>query len=453
VVFGWIDERIFMKGIVGIRRENIDITERRAPLTPNQVQQLTQAKNIEVIVEPSKSRIFSDDAYRQAGAKLSDDLSRCNIIFGVKEVPNPDLIPGAVYCYFSHTIKGQPHNMPMLKRVLDIRNTLIDYECVQDGEGRRLIFFGKFAGFAGMINSLWTLGLRLASHGLVNPFSTIKQAMDYDTLDEVRDKLARVGDKIRENGLPEALAPFICGFTGYGHVSQGAQEIFDILPNEEIKAAELSNFTKKNQFSNKKLYKVVFSEQDMFRPIESGNPFNLQEYYNFPEKYHSIFEQYIPYLGMVINGIFWAPQYPRLITKDFLRNYFQQKKEMPLMVIGDITCDIEGSIECTVKATNSENPVYVYHPTTESVQDGYEGEGIVILAVDKLPSELPKEATQFFGSALLPHIPELARTDFSQKFGDLNLSASFKQAIIAHQGSLTSAYEYLSDYIKPKSKG
>jgi alpha-aminoadipic semialdehyde synthase len=115
VVFGWIDERIFMKGIVGIRRENIDITERRAPLTPNQVQQLTQAKNIEVIVEPSKSRIFSDDAYRQAGAKLSDDLSRCNIIFGVKEVPNPDLIPGAVYCYFSHTIKGQLHNMLMLK--------------------------------------------------------------------------------------------------------------------------------------------------------------------------------------------------------------------------------------------------------------------------------------------------------------------------------------------------
>jgi len=451
--FGWKVERDFMRGVVGIRRENADLTERRAPLTPDQVKHLIQSENLKILVEPSENRIFPDTAYQEAGATITSDLSECNIIFGVKEIPTSDLAPGAVYCYFSHTIKGQSHNMPMLKRVLDLRNTLIDYECVQDEEGKRLIFFGKFAGYAGMIDSFWALGLRLVSQGISNPFTTIKQAVRYDNLREIREAFAVLADTIRTEGLPQDLVPLVCGFTGYGHVSQGAQEIFDLLPHDELKPSELPNFIENGEYSRHRLYKVVFKEADMFQPIEANDSFNLQDYYNYPEKYRSSFQQYIPYLSMIINGIFWAPQYPRLVTRDFLKNYYSTNKEMKLRIIGDITCDIEGSIECTVKATNSENPIYVYNPNSGDIKDGNDGEGIVVLAVDKLPSELPKEATLSFGNSLLPYIPELARANFIKNFEDLNVPAPFKQAILAHQGKLTPDYRYLIELMKAESKG
>lgn len=179
-----------------------------------------------------------------------------------------------------------------------------------------------------------------------------------------------------------------------------------------------------------------------------GNRFVLNDYYSYPEKYESVFESYLPYLTVLVNGIYWEPKYPRLVTKAGLRKLFQTEGKPRLRVIGDITCDIEGSIECTLKATNSANPIYVYDPFKETIQDGWQGNGLVVLAVDKLPSELPREASEAFGDALLPFVPQLAAVDFLRPFDQLELPDAFRNALIAHNGQLTPEYKYLKKFIK-----
>jgi len=436
-----------MQGVIGIRHENKDITERRTPLNPDHVKRLIEEYKIQVKLEPSDTRIYSDTEYAAVGAIITSDLSGCNIIFGVKEIPTSDLIPQQAYCFFSHTIKGQSFNMPMLKRILDLKDTLLDYERVTDERGRRLIFFGKYAGYAGMINSLWALGLRLQWEDGQNSFQIIKQVMSYPGLDEARLAVKKAGQLISENGLPDHLVPFICGFAGYGHVSQGAQEIFDLMPVEQIEASQLDNFIRTGNYRNDKVYKVVFKEVDLVNR-KDGNRFQLQDYYDYPEHYLGAFSDYLPHLTMLINGIYWEPRYPRLITKSYLKTLFKKGQKPRLRVIGDITCDVDGSIESTVKATNSLNPIYVYDPVSEKVTDGHEGHGIVMMAVDKLPSELPREASNMFGDALIPYIAGLARTDFNQSFDILDTSDEFRGAIIAHQGRLAPDYQYLKEYIR-----
>ncbi len=433
---------------IGIRKEDKDTTEKRAPLTPAHVEKLIREFQVEVVVEPSPQRIFSDSEYRQAGAIISDDLGDCNIIFGVKEIPSHNFLPKHTYCFFSHTIKGQDYNMPMLKRMLDLRDTLIDYEKVTDENGRRLIFFGRFAGYAGMIDTLWAFGQRLKWEKIDTPFAEIKQALNYPSLEAAKQAVREVGEKIARDGIPNALLPLICGFAGYGQVSQGAQEIFDLLPVEEIPAQELAAFVQKGDFSPNKVYKVVFKESDMVRPKNPQDAFELQDYYRHPEKYQGRFEEYLPYLTILVNGIYWEPKYPRLVTKRYLKQMFADGKQPRLRVIGDITCDIEGSIECNLKATKSTNPIYVYDPQKETIRDGYEGHGPVVLAVDKLPSELPREASATFGEALLPFVPALAKADYNVPFPQLDIPPEFKRAVIAHDGQLTPDYKYLKEFLK-----
>jgi len=438
-----------MIGKIGIRKENKDITEKRAPLTPDQVKELIDKYSLQVVVEPADNRIFKNEEYQQAGAQISNNLKDCNIIFGVKEIPIPDFIPGNAYCFFSHTIKGQSYNMPMLKRILDLRNTLLDYEKVTDENGKRIIFFGKFAGYAGMIDTLWAFGQRLKWEGFETPFAEIKQALHYTSLEEAKNTIRLVGEKILKDGLPHELTPLICGFTGYGQVSQGAQEIFDLLPVQTITVAQLKRLPKAASKSKNLLFKVVFKEEDMVEPINSAEAFNLHEYYENPSKFRSKFANYIPYLTILINGIYWEPRYPRLLTKAYLKKFYQEQSDQKLKIIGDISCDIEGSIECTVKTTNSQNPVYVYDPLKDQTVDGWVGNGPVILAVDKLPAELPREASTSFGKALLPFVPALAKTNFNLPYSQLNLPDEFKKAVIAHQGFLTPPYKYLQKFISP----
>ena len=433
---------------IGIRQENKDTTEKRAPLTPRQVRQLIEKDGLQVVVEPASNRIFGDQEYQDAGATISRDLSDCNIIFGVKEIPIPDFLPKQHYCFFSHTIKGQTYNMPMLKYILDLRTTLIDYEKVTDSQGRRLIFFGRFAGYAGMIDSLWAFGQRLQWEGIATPFSDIRQALHYHSLTEAKESVRAVGERIKAEGLPASLTPLTCGFAGYGHVSQGAQEIFDLLPVETILPGELEQFMKNENYTDKRVYKVVFKESDIVTPKSETAQFELQDYYDHPEKYIGRFESYLPHLTLLINGIYWEPRYPKLVTIKYLRRLFESGQISRLRVIGDITCDVEGSIECNLKATNSENPIYVYDPIQETIKDGYEGNGVVVLAVDKLPSELPREASQSFGEALLPFVPELASCNFGLPYEKLNIPAEFRRAVIAHYGFLTPDFKYLEKYIK-----
>jgi len=430
--------------MLGIRREDKNQWERRVPLTPSHLKELKEKHGIDSIVQTSPIRVFTDEEYETSGIAIQEDMSSCPVVFAVKEIPVDFFESGKTYVFFSHTFKGQKYNMFMLKKMMDLGCTLIDYEKIADKHGRRLVFFGRFAGLAGMVDTLWAFGQRLKSKGINSPFNEIKQTIHYKNhLGEIKEHLKNIGKKIEQQGIPESLTPLIVGFAGYGNVSKGAQEILDILPIKEISPKEIK-MVYENPLKNR-IYKVVFKEEDMVEPISSDDSFDLQDYYNHPEKYQSIFERYIPDLTILMNCIYWSNKYPRLITKDFVKNY--AKANLRLQVIGDISIDINGAIEFTEKATSPGNPVFVYDPSTDSIRDGYEGDGIVIMGVDNLPCELPKESSQAFSKSLLPFVPDIAKADFSGDFESLTLPFEIKNAVILHRGKLTPNYQYINKFL------
>ncbi|MDO9577767.1 MAG: hypothetical protein Q7J16_07775, partial [Candidatus Cloacimonadales bacterium] len=261
---------------IGIRREDKNEYEARVPLIPEHIRSLLNQFPVKFYIQPSAIRAFTDSEYRQAGAIVREDLSECDIVFAVKEIPVDFFLPENKYVFFSHTIKGQPYNMPLLKRMVDLKTTLIDYEKIADENGNRLVFFGRFAGIAGMIDSFWALGKRLENEGFKTVFSELKQALNYPGLESIIAAYSEQAKTLSQEGLPETLTPLIFGFTGYGNVSCGAQEIFDLFPHIEIHPEELAEFYQKGKFSKKHLYKVVFKEKHLVKPKNSNSEFNLQ---------------------------------------------------------------------------------------------------------------------------------------------------------------------------------
>jgi alpha-aminoadipic semialdehyde synthase len=435
-----------MSNYIGIRHEDKYALERRAPLTPRHVQRLVKQKKLDIVVQGSPKRIFSDEEYTQAGAKISKDLKKCSVIFGVKEIPLDQFEPGKTYVFFAHVIKGQPYNMPMLKRMMELRCNLIDYERVVDEQGKRLIFFGHHAGMAGMINSFWALGLRLKEYGYVSRLLGIREARHYHSLKEAKDDISAIGQLIAEDGIPHPLRPFVIGFTGYGNVSRGAQEICGLLPVKEISAEKLMGLHHRKKLPDNIVYKVVFREQDMYEHL-NGHPFDLHDYYTNPQNYRSVFEKYIPFLSLLINCVYWDKRYPKLITRDYLEKAFRKGRPR-LTVIGDISCDVEGSVECNLKPTEIDDPVYVYNPFTREIRMGHTGEGMLVMAVDILPAELPRDSSEDFGDVLVNFIKPIADADFDEPFEDLDLPRAIKKGLILHNGELTPDYMYLEQFIK-----
>lgn len=436
-----------VKTLIGIRREDKNPWERRAPLIPAHARELMREYPIEVWVQPSAIRIFQDEDYRREGVILSEDLTACPIVLAVKEIPLEFFREERVYVFFSHTIKGQPHNMPMLKRMMNLRCTLIDYERIVDEQGRRLVFFGRQAGQAGMIDTLWALGQRLQAEGIDSPFASIRKTIDYASLVEAKESIQKAGWEIHHQGMDSSPIPLVFGFAGYGHVSQGAQEIFDLLPFEEIAPARLREMFKKKTFFENRVYKTVFKEEDMVEPKTRGHPFNLQEYYDHPEKYRPVLAKYIPYLTVLINAIFWSPRYPRFVTKKFLKTHYLGSERPRLRVIGDISCDVNGGVECTVKCTTPSDPVFTYDLEKDEARDGLKGRGPVIMAVDNLPAEIALESSVFFSQTLRPFIPAIAAADYVRNFSQCLLPPPLKKAVILFRGDLAPDYEYIREFI------
>lgn len=431
---------MIMKKSIGIRHEDKYLLERRVALVPKDIKQLITDKNIKFYVESSQKRIFGDNEFEEVGAYVGTKIDNADVIMGVKEIPIEKIIDNKTYIFFSHVIKGQKYNMPMLQKLIDLKCSLIDYEKITDENGRRMIFFGRFAGLAGMINTLWSLGERYKKNGINTPFMNIKQAHTYNSLQEAINDVKLTAEDIKQNGLPDEILPFITAFTGYGNVGKGAWEIFDLLPHKLIRPVEI--FTAKPE--KHLLYKVVFKEEDLVDRIEGD--FNLQHYYTNPEEYKDKFAQYLPYLNCLVNGMYWDERYPRIVTKDKL-NELYSSDNLRLCVIGDITCDPNGSIECTHKGTEIEDPVFVYSPKTYDYKMGFEGDGVLVMAVDILPSELPRESSEAFSAALLEFIPNIVETDFSMDFNEIKLLQPIKNALILLNGKLTPDYEYLSELL------
>ena len=434
-----------MKHKIGIRYEDKYLMEKRVPLVPLHVKQLVE-QGIEVQVVPSEKRIFKDDEYKAVGARMMPEPLDADVILGVKEMPLAYFQTKKTYIFFSHTIKGQVYNMPLLRNMMESKINLIDYERIVDEKGRRLIFFGHFAGLAGTINSLWSLGERMKRKGIETPFLKLKQTHNYNSLEEAKAVIKEVGIDIAENGLPEVLTPFVVGITGYGNVSKGAQEILELLPVKEISPADLLALRKNTDLPNNVIYKVVFKEEHLSVPKDKNKAFDLQEYYQHPERFTGVFEKYLPHLNVLMNCMYWDDRYPRIVTKDYLEKVWE-KGEIHLEVIGDVTCDPDGSVEITHMGTAIEDPVFVYHPLQRDAKMGFDGEGILVMAVDILPSELPRESSQAFSDALIRFLPDLLKTDFEVPFEKLNMPAPLKSALILHHGRLTPDYQYLKNHI------
>ncbi|KAJ7522374.1 hypothetical protein O6H91_18G008500 [Diphasiastrum complanatum] len=456
------DTAIRGNGVVGILSEAHNKWERRAPLTPPQCARLlhTTVKKAgveRIIVQPCTKRIHHDTQYEDVGCEILEDLSECGLILGVKQPKLGTLLPDRAYAFFSHTHKAQPQNVPLLEEVLAKKVSLYDYELIVGEDGRRLVAFGEYAGRAGMIDFLRGLGERFLSLGYSTPFLSLGSSYMYSSLSAAKAAVVAVGDEISSGGLLPAICPLTFVFTGSGKVSQGAQEIFRLLPHSFVNPAELKEMemtlasrTEKHNHKPRKifqLYGCIVTPEFMVAPNDSKKNFDKADYYSHPEQYHSVFHENIaPFASVIVNCIYWEKRYPRLLTNSQLRelsclNESRQRDcgVAKLVGIADISCDLGGAIECINQIGSIEQPFFRYDPISGSYYKDLHGrEGIILLAVDNLPAEFAKEATMNFGNVLHKFLPTMAYAHSPDE-----THFPIQRACIAHDGHLTSLYEYI----------
>lgn len=444
---------------VGIRREDLNKRgERRVAITPNKAKSLIE-KGITIIAQSGNhpksgenKRAFSDEAYQKQGVTISENLQKARLICGIKEVAPSEILHEKAYLFFSHTHKGQIKNRPLLKRLVAQKATLIDYELLTDSHQNRILTaFTYFAGYAGMMDSLWSYGKRLGQLGILHPFQSLSQANAYESVDHVKAQLALIGEEIQQNETPDHLPPFITCFMGNGKTSKGAQEIYDTLPNTEIKLHELAEIYKDG--SKSQLYKLVLDIPELYRlkresphygkSLSHSDLFKL--YLSDPHHFESNMDQVFPYASIWMNCILWSPKYPRLITRDDASNWFQEHQT--LTVIGDITCDPEGAIHFS-KETWIDDPVFVYNPKTRMTQQGFSGEGIAVMAVTNLPCEFSADASERFSQELAPIWNDLSLINYdAEKVEEAGISTQLLNAMIMWKGKFTQKYHYMQEFI------
>ena len=442
----------FASNVVGIRREDKNEWERRVPLTPTQVKKLVDS-GIKVLVQPSNIRAFTDSDYADVGAEICESLNEADTILAVKEVPAELLIPNKTYMMFSHTHKAQPYNMPLLDTMLQENIRLVDFERIAGDEGR-IVKFGPFAGFAGTIDTIHALGVALLARNFATPFLHISNSKEYRSLDSAREDLIALGNLIRTKGLPRELGPLTFVVTGTGSVSQAAQQILHHLPCQYVEKQDLKKLCESKTFDNKTVYITVVSAKDMVEHKDPEKKFDKAEYYKSPENFIPTFHKDVaPYAKVIINGMYWEEKYPRLLTVNQTRELSRQDK-LPLLVLGEITCDPYGSIEFFTKSTSIAHPTYCYCPKTDSevsIED-FDGQGPLIVGVDHLPAEFPVESSHFFGEPLVDLVKGIVASDASQTIEQQQktLAPELYNAIITAHNKLTPNYEYISDLRKAR---
>jgi alanine dehydrogenase len=402
-----------MKSItLGVIREGKVPPDFRVPLTPKQCKAIEVLyPEVKVVVQRSPIRTYPDAAYAEQGIELVDSLADCDYIFGVKEVQIADLIPNKTFFFFSHTFKKQPYNRDLLNAVLDKKIRLVDYEVLKDKYNKRIIGFGRYAGIVGCYNAFLTYGLKSGRYSM-------KPANECEDRKEVEQELKKVD-------LP---ADFRVVLTGFGRVGHGAREIIDLLPITEVSPEEYL----KNSFEGP-VYTHLEAE-DYFAP-KDGTSFVKKDFYSTPENYGSTFGRYAKKSDMYIPCHFWSAKSPYILTNEDLLH-----AENRIKVVGDISCDIAGPIACTIRPSKIGNGIYGYDPLTQTEVDFMQEGAIAVMAIDNLPCELPKDASEDFGNELLKHVLPC----LFGKVPDAVISRGSQTTIT---GELTEGFSYLSKYI------
>jgi saccharopine dehydrogenase (NAD+, L-lysine-forming) len=396
---------------VGIIREGKTPPDKRVPLSPEQCALVKkQYPTIDLVVQPSPIRKFQDDTYREQGIELQEDLSDCDVLFGVKEVPMDMLIPNKTYFFFSHTFKLQPYNAKLLRTILDKKIRLVDYEVIKDEKGKRLIGFGRYAGIVGCYNGIRTYGLK---HQLYD----LKPAHLCEDRLEMESELSKVKFPANTKLV----------LTGFGRVGHGARETLAKLGMKEVD---------KEAFLSEEFDEAVFTHlntQDYNRRKSDGG-FDKSEFYKDPSGYESCFMQYASVANMYIPCHYWSEGSPFIFTRSDMK-----EKAWNISVVADISCDIDGPVASTIRPSTIADPIYGYDPETESEVDFTKENAIAVMAVDNLPCELPKDASADFGNELIKHVlPALFGEDPTGIIGrasETNLN-----------GELTPPFSYLQEY-------
>lgn len=394
--------------VIGLIREGKVPADNRVALTPAQCKFLMKnVENVVVYVEPSPNRCYSDAEYEKAGAILSNDLSNCNLLLGIKEVPVSQLIPNKRYMFFSHTKKMQPYNRALMQAMVQKNITLIDYECLEHNDGQRIIGFGFFAGIVGAHNGIMAYGNRTGAFKL----ERVHQIKDYRALIHTYFGLK--------------LPPIKIAVTGSGRVAHGILEIMNLLDVQEVEPDEYLSKT----FD----YPVyVHLKGNNLYQHNIHKTYNRDHFHEHPEEYSCLFEQYAAQTDILMNGIYWAADVPRLFSMESL-----QSNHFKIQTIADITDDKNGSVPCNLGDATIEDPVYGVNKLTGEKTDPYLPHSVDIMAVGNLPNELPRDASRYFGEQLIKYI-----LDDVRKGG----SAVIERATILDKGQLTEPFNYLKDY-------
>ncbi|MCP5007472.1 MAG: hypothetical protein GY941_26580 [Planctomycetes bacterium] len=415
--------------------------ERRTPLRPRDIAWLVK-KGIRVEVAQSKLRIYKDSQYQRAGARIVTKFQNARLLIGIKEPPIDTLIPNTVYMVFSHTAKGQDYNRKLLCAFVRKKITLIDYEHITGSLGQRLAYFGRFAGICGMIDTLHVFGQKQKLLGISSPFSGLKNAVSYRNYRSATSALNLVGEEIRKRGFGKMLAPFVIGILGHGNVSQGAQEVLELLGATDIHPRDMGALTQARTCHKKSIYKLIFKREEKLRS-KKGKNFYFEEYLNYPNRFESNLDTFLPYLNILVNASYWDSRYPRLLPERMLRNHSRINPDFRLSVIGDLSCDINGTVEITRQVTTPSDPAYVYDPTSGKIHNDLSQKGIALMAIDNLPCEFPRESSTEFAEQIRDFVYQIAAHGIIDVTNHNALPSAIRNAVISQNGSLASKFKSL----------
>lgn len=394
----------------GIIRERKNPPDKRVVLSPDAcVRALELFPGIELAVESSDIRVFRDEDYRNAGIEVTDDVSGCDVLLGVKEVPVEALIPDKKYFFFSHTIKKQPYNRELLQTVLDRNIELYDHEVITRSNGQRLVAFGRYAGIVGAYNGIRAYGMKF---GL----------FELPKAETLSDQQALI-DVLKNTRLPNIKILL----TGKGRVGGGVKEMLDGMGLRKVGYEAYLD----NTFSE-----PVYCQIDVleYNKRKDGRTPVRKDFYENPEAYDANFMRFARVTDLYMAGHFYGEGAPRIFTEEDARS-----PDFKIRVVADISCDIGGPVASTIRASTIADPVYGYDPETGRETDFRQAHAIAVMAVDNLPCELPRDASEGFGDMFIQYV--------MPAFFNGDEDGVLERARMTYNGRLMEGYSYLEDYV------
>jgi alanine dehydrogenase len=396
---------------IGVLREGKTPPDERVPLSPIQCKEIIDKyPNVNLVVQKSNVRRITEQEYIEQGIELVDNVDDCDVLLGVKEVPKKDLIPNKTYFYFSHTIKKQSYNRDLLIEMLNKNITMVDYETLTNAKGNRLIGFGKYAGIVGCYNSFYAYGKLTGTFDLKRAYQCVDRA-------EMEAEIPKIK-------LPNDYKIVI---TGGGRVASGIIKILEKVKIKRVTAQEILT----NSYQEPVYAQLLVD--DYYTTID-GSPFTRKDVYKTPEKFQRDFMKFAKVADMYISGHFWDNKAPYIFTREDAKS-----PEFKIKVVGDVSCDIDTAVACTIRPSTIKDPLYGYDVVNEKETNFDNENAITVMAVDNLPCELPRDASADFGrefiDKILPHLID-------------DKEQVIERATICKNGDLMPKYEYLRDYVK-----